>query len=321
MKRILITVCSFVAGLVLLGAAKDHLIRFGVERAVGVVTGAPCRIGSLKIGLFSHQITIRRLTLYNPAQFPKGILVDIPTVYVEYDLPSLLVGRVHLPFAVIDLKEVGVVKNKEGKLNVDSLKPVETQKTVQKTKQKGTPQALRIDRLTLSIGRVVLKDYTRGSLPDVKVFEVGIKERHYRTITDASQLVVLILSEALRHTAIKEASIYGIASFAGMGFLPVGAAAMVAGRDSAEAEFNKPFPAVYEAALSVLREKGRVSSEAKERGFIQGNFGRTEVKIKIVSTGQKVKITVSARKLLIPQPTVAGGILYQISERLTGHAR
>ena len=33
-------------------------------------------------------------------------------------------------------------------------------------------------------------------------------------------------------------------------------------------------------------------------------------------SGRKVKVTVSARKMMLPKPDVAGGVLYQIAERL-----
>ena len=45
--------------------------------------------------------------------------------------------------------------------------------------------------------------------------------------------------------------------------------------------------------------------------------GASEVIIKIAAkTDKAVEITVSARKYLIPQPQLAAGILYQISEKL-----
>lgn len=44
----------------------------------------------------------------------------MPEVAVNYDLLSLLKGRLYLPGVYVQIKELGLQRDKEGRFNVDS---------------------------------------------------------------------------------------------------------------------------------------------------------------------------------------------------------
>ncbi len=298
---------------------KDQVIKGIVSMSAAGVTGTNVQIGGISFGVFNHAVRIKNFKLDHPKGFPMGILIDIPAINIDYDLSAILSGKLHLNRMVVDLKEATIIKNKEGKLNVDALK-VAKKENAPASSQKGKSSEslpMKIDTVTLSIGKVVYKDYSEGDKPFIQVYDVGIKDRAYKNITSAQQFVSLVFVEAMRPTAIKNAVIYEAASLAGMAFLPVGIATALTAKDSAEGHFHSNFDRVYQMSLAVLKDIGRIKEEDKEKGIIKGEVNSYDVALKVSkSTAKTIQISVSARNYLIPQPQVAGGILYQISEKL-----
>ena len=51
-------------------------------------------------------------------------------------------------------------------------------------------------------------------------------------------------------------------------------------------------------------------------GIMQNSYG-ADVLIKLENTpARKIKVVVSARQYMLPKPEIAGGVLYQIGEKL-----
>ena len=219
-KPLIITV----AVLFVLGILKDQIIKAVVTVGATQVVGAPVHIDGMSVGIFRQSVRIKGFKMYNPAGFPRGLLVDIPFISVDYDLPAILKGDLHLPFLVLDLKEMTVIKNREGKLNVDALKVAQKGQQEQKP-AKSMP--LRIDVATLNLGKVVVKDYTKGERPSVQVYDIGVHNKTFKDIKSAEQFVALVMVQAMGPTALKSAAIYSAATFLGVAILPLGAAAAV----------------------------------------------------------------------------------------------
>ena len=60
---------------------------------------------------------------------------------------------------------------------------------------------LQIDVLELKIGKVVYKDYSKGTPPKVREFNVNIDER-FENITNPRTFITLIIVKALKNTTI-----------------------------------------------------------------------------------------------------------------------
>ena len=203
MKKIGIIIAVAIVILVLLSGMKNMIVKVGVEKGAKVVTGLKLNIGSLNIGFIKTLVGIKDIRLYNPKGFEDKVMVDIPEVYVDYDLPAIIKGDVHLYDVKLHLKECFIVKNKDGQLNLDSLKTIQDlagkKSSTKKTKKaKGDFQ---IDQLELKIGRVVYKDYSKGGKPYVLQFNVDIDEK-YNNITDPNALVSLIVMKVVMNTTI-----------------------------------------------------------------------------------------------------------------------
>jgi len=147
-KSVVLLVC--LAALVFFCAARDRIIKEVMAAGISSVTGAPVEIGGLSLSIVKQTAVISDFKMYNPQGFSRDVLVDIPRIKVSCDAGALLKGKIYLKRLDIDLKEVGLAKNQQGELNVDSLKIVKDQKkTAGKEETKpANEMAIRIDVLT-----------------------------------------------------------------------------------------------------------------------------------------------------------------------------
>ena len=313
-KKILVIILVV---LVVLGVTKNFLIKSIVTAAASQVVGAPVHIDSFGFGIFKQSVRIKGFTLFNPPGFPKGVLIDLPEIAVEYSLSDLLKGKLHLPLVVVNLKEMILVKNKEGKLNVDALK-VSQQNEKPAKESKPAPQVgMQMDVVNLNLGKVIVKDYTKGEPPVVQAYDIGVTNKVYKNITSAEQFAALIMVEAMGPTAMRGAAIYSAATILGVGFLPAGVIGALIGKDSGTADFDVDFERAFKAAGEVARKIGKNVTEDKKAGLIKAKVEGVDVKVEIVKKGEKkAGVKVSARQLMLPKPEVANGVLYQITEKL-----
>lgn len=316
MKKIVVISVLVVAVFFFVAAAKNQIINTVVSITAKKIIGANVRIGSLSFGIFKHRIVINNLKVYNPEGFPKDVLLDLPKIRVDYDLARLLKKQLYLKYVELNLKELVVIKNKQGQLNVNSLKV--SQKKGAKAKDKlSEALPLKIDYLVLTINKVIYKDYTKGEKPDVQIFDINIKNKSYKDITSANQLISLLLMESMRSTTIKGASIYGAVSIAGAAFLPAAAVGFLTADDSSDMDIHASPQQAYKVSLGVINEIGKIKKEDAEQGLIGAVVEGSDVTVKITPVDNKtVKLKVSARKFLLANEKLAGNILYQIKEKL-----
>ena len=313
--KIIILVVVAIVGFCLV---RDFAIKSIIGTVASSITGVPTHIGGLSLSIIKQSVRISDFKMYNPGGFPRDILVDIPKIGVTCNMGALLKGKIHLKQLDIDLKELGLAKNKEGKLNVDSLKIVEEQKN-QKERGDRKPakeMAMQMDMVNLSMGRVVNKDYSVEGPPVIKVYDINLKKT-YKNINSAQQLAALIMAEPLKAAGIQGAKVYGVMMLTGVAALPVAAAFTFAGKDHAEADFNVSWDRAYDSGLKQLQKAGKIKTQNKQHGVIDANVSGAGVTLKLKKvTDNKTHIVVSARKFGLPQPEISAGILYRISDEL-----
>lgn len=298
---------------------RDFLIKSLIGSVAGSVTGAPTHIGGFSLSVIKQAVKITDFKMYNPGGFPRDILVDVPKIGVSCNLVALLKGKIHLKQVDFELKEIGMIKNKEGKLNVDSLKIMEEKEAgipEKGTKKPAKEMAIQIDLANLAIGRIVSKDYSVDGLPTVKVYDVNLK-KSYKNITSVQQLVALIISEPLKAAGIQGLKVYAASLLTGVAALPVSAVFTFAGKDFAQASFEVTMDKAYEEGLQELKQMGVVKKENKSDGIISAEVNGANVTLRLKKVNDTTtEITVSARKLGLPKPEVASGIIYQITDKL-----
>ncbi len=309
MKKFIIWLGIVAISLVCIAILKNLIIKSVLTSAASRITGAPVHMDRFQLNILSSTIHISGFKMYNPSGFPEGILVSCPKIKVIYDRATLFKQKRHFLIVEIELKEMGLTKNKEGKLNVDSLKIVQQSKS-------SPPIPMQIDLLTLSIGKIVYKDYTIGTEPSVRVYDVN-RHKSYKGIPTAQQLALLVLAEPMKAAAIKNAQIYGVAFVAGVAVLPVAVAATFIGKDSVQQIIDASFEHVYEISLEVVKRMGTITKHDASGGVIKVNINGAMVAL-ILRKGvdNKTEITISARKYMFPKLDIAGGVLYQILDKL-----
>ena len=309
MKKFFIALGIVISSLVCIAFIKDQVIKSVVAAVASNITGAPVEMDGFSMNIFTSTIHITGLKMYNPKGFPEGMLVSCPKINVIYDRDSLFKQKPHFLLVEIDLKEMVLTKNKEGKLNVDSLKIVHPPKS-------SSPVPLKIDLLNLSIGKIIYKDYTTGSEPSVRVYDVN-RHNSYKSIPTARQLALLVLSEPMKAAAIKNAEIYGAAMLTGVAMLPVAVVATFISKDDVQQSIDASFEHAYEISLEVVKRMGKITEHDASNGVIKADINGSSVALILrKSSGNKTEITISARKYMLPQLDIAGGVLYQILDKM-----
>ncbi|MBP9853975.1 MAG: AsmA family protein [Candidatus Omnitrophica bacterium] len=184
--------------------ARNFIVKAAVEQGFKAYSGLPLTMGGLNIGLKNTLLDIDDLKVYNPSGFPEDLMVSVPDIYADYSLSDLMKGNIYLKDVRFHLNEFIIVKNKDGKTNLDSLKALMQPKEGAQQKKEGPSKQkgeLKIDNLSLRIDRVIYKDYSAGGEPMVQTFDVNLNEK-YSNIEDLNAVISLIVFKALFKTPI-----------------------------------------------------------------------------------------------------------------------
>ncbi|MEA3328974.1 MAG: hypothetical protein U9Q08_04540 [Candidatus Omnitrophota bacterium] len=208
MKKLFVVLIGILVVIVALSFTKDLIIKASIEKGVETITGLRLSMQGLRVGIINTFLRVKGLELFNPKGYKDRIMLDMPEIYVDYDLPAIIKGKIHLKEMRMNLREFTVIKNEAGELNLNSLKVVQAEKEGKRAqvkkaqvKEKGKVPEIQIDSLELKIGKVVYKDYSKGKIPSVKEFNINLNER-YENVTDPYSLVSLIVVRALTNVAI-----------------------------------------------------------------------------------------------------------------------
>ncbi len=177
------------------------LLAGGLSQAAHV----PVSIGSTRVELKNAKISLKDLRVKNPRGFHEDLMLDAPEIAIDFDLKAFWQGKTHFQEVRLDLSELVVIRNRDGQLNVDALRPKDTSRKESgqqaSSAKTATPKFL-IDKLILTVGKVTYKDYSVGPEPAIQEFNVGIRGREYSHIDNPQSLVSLIMFEALTRTTL-----------------------------------------------------------------------------------------------------------------------
>jgi len=198
MKKILIAAIILIIFLVIVSViARNSIVKTAIIKGLEAAAGVEVKIQDVDIGLFNSYATIKYLKVYNPAQFSDRLMADIPQIYLDYDLMGFLKNKVHLKKLKIEIKELSVVMNEKGKLNINSL-------AVLLPKPSGAkPPEVKIDVLVLKIGKVVSKGY----LPAIggKTMELSLNlDETFNDVTDPSKVAGEIFKKIISRINISD---------------------------------------------------------------------------------------------------------------------
>lgn len=306
-----------ISALVVLSVIKDSLIKTAIEASSATVIGAKIEMGSFSLGLLNRQIHIKDFRLHNPPGFPDQVFLVMPEVKLQVDLGALIAGRMHFPLVVLNMDKMIIFKNKEGKLNVDSLKIIQEQMAANKGKPLKLP-VFKIDTLYLNLGKVIMEDYTHAPPVLVEAYDVGIRNQKISDINGLPKLVAAVIVQALKPTAIRSAGLFAAEALLGVGFLPAVAIGIVVAQDDVKSQLDFSPSKVYQESLKLVHDlAGVVKKTDQSKGQITALVYGCDISFNIQDKGWfKSFITIKARKYFLPKLAIANGLLYQLTERL-----
>ncbi|MFA6282385.1 MAG: hypothetical protein WCY05_07810, partial [Candidatus Omnitrophota bacterium] len=191
---------------------------------------------------------------------PDKTMIDMQEIYVNYNLGAIMGGKVYLPEVRLSLKEFFVIKNSKGELNLEALKPVQSKgkAPVKKDKAAGKAPEMKIDKLMLNIGKIVYKDYSKSTTPEVREFNVNLSET-YTNIDNPYTLASLIVVKALIGTPVA-----ALADFDIKGLQSSVSESMAGAKKAAAAAADKAQKAVSSTAEKAQETAGEATEKTKK---------------------------------------------------------
>lgn len=207
-KLIIYTLVLFtivISMLLLLNYGKNIVVRFYLEKTIKSTIDLRFAIEECSVSILNTDARIKNLTIFNPKEFKDKLMIDIAEIYIDFDTYALLKGKPYLRDLRINVDEIAIFKNKEGKLNLESLavvKASEQEKNAAEISGVAIP-AIRIDSFELKVKKVSYKDYSQALLPMIIEKDINVNER-FENIENLSLVVRLILVEAIKKAAIEQ---------------------------------------------------------------------------------------------------------------------
>lgn len=199
--RILVTlVCLVILLAVLAVLLKDVIAKSFAEKSLRDSTGMDAKITKLEIGLATPTITLEGLKLYNTTNFGGGTFLEMPELRLEYTPGDFRKGKLHFATVRLSLSEVNIIKNKNGKTNIDVLDK-EVKKQARDKEKSGQSDVFGgIDTLYLSVGKVRMSD--EGDPRNNEEINLNLKDEVGKNLKTEAELTqwfnAVILKAALR---------------------------------------------------------------------------------------------------------------------------
>ena len=170
-----------------------HLLIGGVKSMLNLRLS----IEDVDVSLKKHALSVKNLKVYNPAGFENEPMILLGRIYIDYDLYKVIRKKVHFNILKVDLEELLIIRNAEGNLNFMKIKGMQKPRTTT-----ASAPDFKIDKLYLSVGRVVFRDYFRRSIPVNTVYNINLHNQLFENITDPKSLISSIIYKAIIKTDI-----------------------------------------------------------------------------------------------------------------------
>ncbi|MCB1195889.1 hypothetical protein KDK77_06870 [bacterium] len=237
---------------------RNTLLKTAVEKGVTIGTGLPLKIGSIDLNFTSTYFGMNNFELHNPENFPDEIMLNIPEVFVDYNLTSIIRGIIHLEEVRLDMEQLTVVKNKDGKLNIFQIKTPaaspskDGQEPAGKPTEESAEIPLKIDTLKVRIGKFSFKDYSKGPAPTVVELPIKFDET-FTDVEGVNSVLKLILTRVLSKT--------NLAAIANIDLKEYQAEVNKMLKESTDKMMEQTKEQIQENAEKVLEEKLNISEE------------------------------------------------------------
>jgi hypothetical protein len=174
-----------------------------VVSAIQSRTGFSVKVEKLSVNPFTTNVQIKGLVLTNPTDWPAPEFADLREFHAQAHLFSVFSDQVVADELVVDVAQLTLVRNKEGKLNAtvfsDGLSGAPNGEAGQ-SKQKKTRQGFLIKHLVLKFDKLTFADYS-GTSPSVKDYNINFNQEMH-DVDSVSKLISPITRSFLTSDAL-----------------------------------------------------------------------------------------------------------------------
>lgn len=168
-----------------------------VERQIEQSLGIDVSIEKIEFSPLLAHLSAKGITVKNPAGFVEPDLAYIEAIHLLLDPIEILVSKKPNIYVLgVNLKQLNIIKNKDGKVNLQEIVPLKNENVVLKDKI-----PFYFDLLVLSVGQIKFVDYS-GPKAKEHLYQIGIKNATFIMLKDEQDVVRLIVSKAIENTDI-----------------------------------------------------------------------------------------------------------------------
>lgn len=176
---------------------KHLKIRQIVEDQIEHSLGINVSIDKIEFSPLLTHVWATGITIHNPENFSEDEFAYIEMIHFVFDPIEFIVRKKpNIYLLGLDLKRLNIIKNVDGKVNIEEINPLKDKDDALKDK---TP--FYFDLLVLSVGSVRYIDYSQ---PKIKqhLYPIGLKNATFVSLKDEQDVVRLIVSKAIENTDI-----------------------------------------------------------------------------------------------------------------------
>ena len=148
MKKIIKIFVIAVVAIVGIVFIKNFLVQLTLNGALSKAANVTVHIGKTNIMLRNTTIDLRDIRIQNPRGFKDPLMLNAPQIFISFDLPAFFMGKTHFRDVRLNLKEIVVVKNEKGELNIEAMKPKEDKKKEATRSPSKAPKLLGVIKTT-----------------------------------------------------------------------------------------------------------------------------------------------------------------------------
>lgn len=190
---LLLSVLLFTCFAIIKNLKIKNIIENEIEQSLGIRV----KIEKVEFSPLLTHVGVSGISIYNPDGFVEEELAYINSIHFVFDPVEIMVRKKpNIYLFGLDLKYLNIIKNNEGKINIEEINPLINQDAVTQDK---TP--FYFDILILSVGQVKYTDYS-GSIKKEHTYHIGIKDAVFINLKDEQEVVKMIVSKAIENTDI-----------------------------------------------------------------------------------------------------------------------
>jgi hypothetical protein len=170
-----------------------EIVESQIEQSLGINVS----IEKIEFSPLLAHIGLSGITIHNPGGFEEEELAYIDAIHFVFDPIEIITSKKpNIYLLGLGLKRLNIIKNKEGKVNIEEINPLRNNDAA---KQDKTP--FYFDVIVLSVGQVRFVDYS-GPNKKEHIYPIGIKNATFVSLKNEQEVIRLIVLKAIENTDI-----------------------------------------------------------------------------------------------------------------------